>query len=514
MSGGAERRRVAAVAGCGVLAISSWTGPAGRNAGVGLAEPESLFEIPAGALAWWALDARQAEGGGQRAARLVAEGVLRAALMSGLIGDADAAELVAGLLAASALGAAPHRVCVLEVATEPMPDGTARLSRVQAVLELREAGDHAPLMRTIRAVLVDAPAAEEGGAQQDPGQQRALTLPGGRRGVAYRRSDWPEWMDVSWCSTPGVFYVGFGVGALERWFTAPREVFVPPRWVQHRAAVDGARGPSRPIVECYVGIDALRRAWPEPFVAGRAGSILSAWHLINARDAMIHVRVAEQAGAADESAGTGGSTAMLTIDVSWSSRSLPPARIDRQSISVGRWPGELDLPRPKGRYVLVIDAQWRRWVEMAVATYRAAHRGWDAIEFQVRHDRWMRAHGEALDRLLGSLDRWVVVADDPPPPLPVPGWASAMVRIRPEVDRRRLMQDLREVFGSLGDKVEYDEGRQMWSLRYVDASKDPGGLLRLVSWALAGDEGAPVLVVGWQPQAVEALRDRLGAAGD
>ena len=148
-------------------------------------------------------------------------------------------------------------------------------------------------------------------------------------------------------------------------------------------------------------------------------------------------------------------------------------------------------------------------MDLGVLTYRQWRRESDRAEFDERHRAWMREHRRDLERVLRSLDDWMVLSDVPRPPLPVPGMTSLFVELRPAVSRARFASAMQDVLASLGDRTVYDASREIWSFRLLDASVDPAGALRALAWGLAGSSRSPVVVGGWGPVVVEENRGRL-----
>lgn len=455
---------------------------------------------PADAVAWWRSDPRRF--GSVRApepGRGVVEAVLRAAARSGLAGDGDAGAIVRALLAASVVGGTEHTLCILdlEVPDLEVPEARGDGLTLRAVLELVGGGGHEEYVRTIESVL---------GGPAGAGAQRRLVLPGGIAGVAYREEGWPAWREVAWCSTPGAFVVGLGPGALERWFSeAPG---AEGESAAHRRQVDGARPAGGVCVEAYVDVNALRRGCPSLFTDdGRGSRLLRAWHLQNARAAMVHARWADVPGGPP----------LLAIDATWSRRSDPPGSVLRQQVSLDSWPVGEDgpvVPRPPGSYAIVVPVDAERWLSLGLDTFDALVEADRLPAFREARRRWERQHRGALSRVAKAGAPYLVIADYPPPVLPVPGAASVVWALDRGVTAPGMSEQLERLLVSFRDVVARDEAAGMWTVQVGEASP-----VALASWGLAGfgPEGADrrrqALVGGFGgPGVVEALRAWLRGA--
>jgi len=477
-----------------------------------------LFDTPQGALAYWAFDPTEFAGG-NGPQRMLVEGAMRAALASGIMGDTDAAEALSAILAASVVGTAPHRVCVTRFAATMAPSEGAdawRLTDLGAVLEVRSDRDHRTLMRTIQSILVDGPQALDPDVAAP--RQREIDLPQGRTGMAFTRQGWAPWMEVSWVSLGDVFVVALGRGVLADWLGRGRAGDIEDAsefpWVPHRRRVDLHHlGRGEAILEVFLDIDALRRGFPGSFSEGRLGPLFDSWGLSNGRNFMLHARRVAPADvrvtglrAALEYTGP----PLIAIDATWTARSRTRTEVEQMPLALSDWPGrEVRHDPPPGTYAIVAQVDWSRAVDLGVSTYRLWRRETDRAEFDERRRTWMRQHQRDLDRVVRSMDDWMVLSDVPSPPLPVPGMTSLFVELRPAVSRARFASALQGVLASLGDRTVYDAEREIWSFRLLDADVDPAGALRALAWGLAGTSRSPVVVGGWGPIVVEENRERL-----
>ncbi len=201
---------------------------------------------------------------------------------------------------------------------------------------------------------------------------------------------------------------------------------------------------------------------------------------------------------------------MIAVDATWSSRADLPSTVGHRSIARADWPArDLRLEPPPGSYVIVAEMDWRRIEDMISTSQQNTRTTTDRLEIDTRRRVWNRTNGRTLDRILRSLDRWLVLSDVPRPPVPVPGLTTAFVELKPAVNRARFERDLSTLLASLGDRVPYDEQSQTWSYRLLDKSSDPMGMLGALAWGLAGSPRHGVIVGGWGASVIEANRERL-----
>jgi hypothetical protein len=479
---------------------------------------DGFFAFPDDAVAWWALDPRPfATGDGGNLKREVIEGAMRAAVSSGLLADDDAAEMLAGFLVASVAGSEPHRLCVLRFEAEPESDeamrsgdgGGMRITDLGVVLEVRTDSDHQRLLRTVKSVVVDH------NRTRDPegvatGVQSPLELPGGVEGIVYREADWPEWREVAWVSLPGRFIVALGRDTLAAWLDASMTEEGPSS--RHHSIVDRTRPPGRRVFGMFADIDAVRNGFPEAFAFGRVSRILEEFQLSNARQFMMHARLlATPPGAT--------SPPLLALDATWSPRSRPEGEIGLRQLSASIWPssdlrgGTLDMPPPGGTFAVVLREDLNRWISSMIGAYKARLKPWDQLTFNAEQSVWVERYGGALLRVFDAIDDWIVLTDDPPPPVAIPGVMTVYMELKPGTNIQAFMSDFMQVMSSLSKQVVYSVPDRTWSLRLVSEEADPEGVLKVFAWGLAGPIDERVLVLGWSVDAINTARARMGDIG-
>lgn len=455
--------------------------------------------IPEDAIAWWRLDpsrfAANRADPALKAQREVVIAGLRAAVASGLMLDEGASRALEGLLAASEVGGRKHTLCLLELDAERAESGTGMAPRtLWMALELETGVDHAAILRTIRAILIgDSPTRQPANATQ-----RELELPGGIRGVAYREAGWSDWREISWASTERAFVIGLGRGALERWFEAQQTPeAATPTWRDHVGSVDQSRPSGDVFFQAYMNLDRIREGFPDAFVEGRTKRVLEAVDLSNARDVMLHGRWIDK----DR---TGIGIPMIAADITWSARSEAPGFVRVMAISEASWPsGAVTMKPPPGSYVILIRADWDRWVRTALDLVPAASRTTSTWRRHLSIRRWLRDNGAQLDAFLAMLQPWVVVSDVPTPVTPMPGAATFFAELRPGVTAEQASNAFRHLLSIHGEKIVIQDG--VWWFKV-----DPAGVLRIPAWGFVGTKDRPVMVGGWGPPVVTENRKRLG----
>ena len=456
--------------------------------------------IPSDAVAYWRLDTTKFAGARMDPAVLAQRRVLiaglRAAVASGLIAEPRAAGALEAVLAASEVGARPHILCLIDLdADRPERGEGIEPNVLRMVLELESAGDHTALLRTLRAILVG-----DSKGDADAAAQRALTLPGGVTGVAFRRAAWAPWREVQWASTERTFVIGLGAGSLERWFEAQKIEIRPdlaPDWDAHRGHVAESRPEGDVIFEAFLSLDRARAGFPWGFMRGRVRRVLETAGLSNARDVMFHARWIEPPPGASH-------PPLIAADMTWRARSERPEIVRGVPISESAWPRRgVSMPPPPGTYAMVLRADWERWVMTALTLYPAASSSEDEpLRSAVMRD-WTQRNLGTLSRLLSRAEPWLVVSDVPLPVTPMPGAATFFIELRPGADAHEAGDLLRTLIGSHMGRVLVQDG--VWSYNVDDR-----GVLRIPSWGFVGPKDKPIMVGGWGPPVVTENRARLG----
>lgn len=453
---------------------------------------QTEFDVPPpSALAWWSMDPAIEPTAAARSQRRLVEATLSTILSSGMVGGADAIDVISGLLIASTIGATSHQFTLLEL--EGAPEGEL-IGRMKGVLEIRGPVDHTELVRVLQTVLVDA--------SDEHGEQRTMQLPGRRSAVAFRRLDWPEWLEVAWTSGDGVFYVGIGVDALSGW---PVEDASDAPWDAHVNVVN-ARGGDR-MLTVYMNIDGLRHAAPAWFAHGSIGAdVLTAWSLSNARQFMLHAALLAPVRVQS----TGGNyegPPLLVIDATWEARSEPAGTIRRREVTGSQWPGaELSMTPPPGRFAIVAPTQLLAWIERGVRTRLAMIEDQQALYSDSR--RWAGRTQGRIRRLQRASSAHVILGDAAAGTTRLPLLGTAYLEVDAGIELASYEREIGILARTLGDAIAYDEAARIWSVPVLPESLDPSGSLSLVAWGMAQGE-QPVLVVGWGKEAVEEARRRL-----
>ncbi|GAB4555983.1 MAG: hypothetical protein Tsb0013_18770 [Phycisphaerales bacterium] len=435
-------------------------------------------EPPAEAIVWWSFDPTRFEHPDEphNAAFLP---VLRAGVGAGLFGDGTEASILEALLAASEVGRAPHTFAVIDFSAEREADNSGMdIRRLQIVLELRTGEGHDRFLRTIKRIALDAPRAKRDDGEFEAGQFR-LDLPGGRKAIALRDSADAPWEQLAWCSEEGVFTVGYGVGALERWFAA--RPAAEPEWDGHRAVVDATRPSGDGVLEAYVNFDALEERFPSAFQFGRTPRMLDALRLREASSAMLHGRFVDQPI---------DGLPLLVLDHTAHTED----GMERTGWTLDAWPDGLARVDSEdgATYALVAAPDWRALVDQAIEIHNATIPQNSLEAHMQRVERWKARRGGALAELLASLGEHLVLTDAPQPPAPVPGLATVLV---PLAGEHRVAADaMSEVLADFADRVRTKGSADRTDWTY---SIDSGGLVRLPVWTVIGNGSGAALIGGW-----------------
>lgn len=418
---------------------------------------------------------------------------LKMAEQAGLV-SAEFHPLFDGILAASVAGAVPHTVCVLDLDAEF--DANAkngfRITTLQAVLVLESTRDHRGFLSTLGTILSHYRAEGEGEAD---GTQELFDLPGGRRAARFRNPAWPSWQMVEWASLGDSFVVGLGSGSLERWVTAQANAAPNPALALHRITAQREPG-SASFLEVWINLDELHEHMPDILAQGRPRRMLTTWQLDNARNWMFHGRWKDE---------------FLVADLTWQRRSESIDVVARKSLTLDHWPGDLTLPKPEGKYCVVIPIDLRASFDRVLAAYRDTLREDKLPEFDARVKQYRIKQRSAYDALWSAFEPYVVLSNDPPPAVPVPGATTVYFELK---DPRQAMATQRRLESLLTQFMTSDDPQRLGESavrherdgNYYWLQLEKSGTLRVPSWGWVGR----YLVGGWGPSVVEANRKKLG----
>lgn len=428
---------------------------------------------------------------------------LRLAEQAGLVNE-EFHPIFDAVLAASVAGAVPHTLCLLDldaVHDEQAKNGF-RITALQAVLVLESARGHRAFLSTLGTILShyrgEGAAPAEGGGEDrgaDAPGQELFDLPGGRRAARFRRPQWAAWQTVEWASLSDSFIVGLGQGSLERWAAAQAAPAPHDRLALHRAA--GARraaGP--PFIEIWIDLDALRKRMPEVLAQGRPRRMLATWQLDNARNWMFHGRWADE---------------FLLADLTWQRRSDPVEMAASRALTLDRWPRELTLPRPEGTYCVVIPIDLAASFDRVLSAWRDTLREDELPAFDARVREYRVRRRATYDALWSAFVPYVVLSNDPPPAVPVPGATTVYFELkdaRQAAATQRRLESLLEQFITSDDPQRLGESvvRREREGNYYWLQLEASGTLRVPSWGWAG----PYLIGGWGPSVIEHNRKKIG----
>ena len=470
-----------------------------------LAHPESA---PTSAIAWWRYDPsafpRSQAGAAPGSERAVLLATLRAALASGTLGKRTGAMVGSLLLVGLEAGDTPHTLALMDFQASRPPDGTGvDIHSLQIAMRIDSGERHAEMLRTVRAVAIDAfPGAD--GPAGTPGVQAKFDLPDGRIGVGFRKPDWELWREISWCSEPEAFTIGIGRDALDQWFAPPDAASPhPPAWASLRAPIDAAR-PLAPVVfECFIDFGALRERFPQAFQTGRTPRMLAALGLENAAALLFQARVVPAA------LPDGRAVALMAIDASVLEAD---ASITHRTLSHHAWPAEVDpgiLPTG-ATSATVATVDWPEAFRLVLAMHTATIPDRKLSAFVERRDAWLEAHDADLHQVLGEFDPALVIATHDRIPAPLPGVGCTLIPVRTGVTMGRVAAELERVMAPFHPGVRTSMTKTaaspVWSLRV-----DRTGLVRLPWWTLARTSaGSDVLVGAWAAAPLETVRRWLG----
>lgn len=456
------------------LAMLFWCAPLAH------AQPD-IHRLPPGAMAAWVFDPDPAWEQ-QPAGAIVPS--LRAALATGLIRDEDASIAAKVLLAFAASGEHPHRLVIHRFEAEPVStDGGMDIIDFGAVLEIRTRKSHRPLVGTIESILVP-----KGDVSVS---QREIDLPGGRSGVELTRSDFEPWARVAWLSEEGVFTIGIGRSPLRdwlRWRDNPNQPDAP----SGLSSLREQRGAGRRVVEAWLDLNALRRAFPLAFDSSRLERGLRAVGAINARQIAL--------------LGTADALDAQPVVLTWgvAPRTEKPGTWVTEQLTVTDWPNTVRRPGASV-HSLIFPLRPHRLERLTMAVYRASLKPRSLFGFGIQYRQWQARRGRALDQLIASLGGRVLIADVPASPVRFPGFATIAIPLRPGADDDTARAALDAVLMDFSPELRRDGRTGLWSIGLTSAEADPAGLLRIGAIGIAGER--PALMVSWSPSALlEAAR--------
>jgi len=451
-------------------------------------------EVHPSALSWWRFDPSRFDStAGAPPERRVFLATIRAAISAGLFGDGTSAKIIEGVLAASDVGAVPHTLSLFAFDAQRPPSGVGiDINELAMVLELHTPINHERYMRTIRAIVVDAERAKTGDQSKAVERQRVIELPDGTQAVGFSLEGWPEWREVSWCSREGSFVIAIGKGALEQRFDAAAHLGESP-WASHLSIVDTTRPEGGVFFNAYLDIDQLRDAFPEAFGRGRTPRMMRALGIGSAEQLMLHGRFVDRAG---------GGPPLLAIDATTVREG--EERIRHHPGTRHEWPvGDLPLGNAEGSYILTAPVRWPSFAETMLDIYESTVMDHELWKFREQRSAWRDEHGERFDRVIASLDPWLVITDDPTPLVPIPGLSTLVIPFKQGTEIDVIRADLDALLEPWADVVRASPGGQ-WTL-----SIHKSGLVRFPTWSIVTAGDRSVLAAGWGSQVIERVRELL-----
>lgn len=423
---------------------------------------------------------------------------LNIAEKAGLV-NADFHPLFDGILAASIAGAVPHTVCVLDLDGEydEQAKNGFRVTALQAVLVLESTRDHRGFISRLGTILSHYQGDAGGDAESDAGPtQELFDLPNGSRAARFRATTWAPWQTVEWASLPDSFVVGLGPGSIERWVKAQAAAEDHPVLTLHRATARG-RGDEgeASFVEIWMNFDRLHETMPDILAQGRPRRMLTTWQLDNARNWMFHGRWADE---------------FLVADLTWQRRSDSPDTVQKRSLTLDHWPRDLTLPKPDGKYCVVIPIDLAASFDRVMSAYRDTLREDKLPDFDGRMLDYRRREKQTYASMWSAFKPYVVLSNDPPPAVPVPGATTVYFELkdaRQAVATQRRLEALLAQFMTSKDPQHLGESavRHETKGNYYWLQLEASGTIRVPSWGWAGR----YLIGGWGPSVVEFNRKKI-----
>lgn len=179
-----------------------------------------------------------------------------------------------------------------------------------------------------------------------------------------------------------------------------------------------------PCLELFIDVDALRREFLDSFASGRAGRVIHALGVPNARSLALHGRwilpdkvplidpalpVAPAARRIGEYAAKKGPP-LIRLDLSWNSRSDEPSTIRGINIAAGHWPiAQLKLNPPAASFLCIFRAEARTLLHGALGLRAAWLPPADAATFGQAAITSLRANSLDIERIIVSLSSWMLL---------------------------------------------------------------------------------------------------------
>lgn len=397
----------------------------------------------------------------------------------------------AAVLASALLSDGPWTAAITTIEEAPLPDGAIEL-RIDAVAEIACA-DRETIESGVLALL-----ARHAGAPP-AAMWQASDLASGARRLAH--NDLPDWRSVVVVPLDGRLIIGTSEPAVQQWLHDPQRK-APARLELFRAS--GA-APSGVALEAFISLNALRRAMPSGFVHGPWNSILASLNLANARDAWCR---AVTTAAPDVRVTGEGPNALyrgpplLRIEAARTSRARPPGDVERIDAAESTWPARaIQMEPPPSLVALVVRIEPESLVTALLRLHAARLDEPQQTRFARTLWAWSEEHGSRQRRLLRSLSAWTVLRTA------AGRFPVMLTELRPAVNIDRVASDLDTLLEASRLGARRDAG-DIWIIGPRD---DAGNLVPLLHVAIARNPRPPVLVWGFDPQAVEQARHALDA---
>ncbi len=423
------------------------------------------------------------------------------------------------ILAGSVAGSVQHEMHILRLDAEldeTAPNGF-RLTDLQVVLILQTGGNHRSFVQALGTILSHYRQGKEGeeivnaDGELNVGQE-LFDLTGGLRAARFRAPGWAAWQSVEWASLPDSFIVGVGRGSLESWQNATRPNESPVTQ-QHRnallrephyrpGALDAPVGNASTVecpafLELFIDLDALRRIMPEILAQGRPRDLLQCARLDNARNWMLHGRLAGR---------------FVLCDLTWQRRSDDPTTVIRRQLTVDAWPESLPMREAPGSWVLAAPIDLEAAQERIVDLYRSFLRGAKQESFDEAWRKHRLENRRLYEAMWPQFAGWLILGNYPPAPIPAPGAVTLYLPLAPRASERLVENQIASLVTRFtqGDaptelghsRLQRDQERRLFWLQ-----TDSQGMLRLPTWGMAPG----MLVAGWGPEVVEANREWISA---